>query len=147
MFSFFQGLPVTVKLDNLKSGIIKPDLYDPKVNRSYRELSEHYGFFIDPCRVASPQDKGIVERDVQTIREEFRKMLAINPLLTLSDANQQIKNWIINTYGQRKHGTTHLHPYHTFTSIEQPKLLSLPPDEYEISEWKTAIVHPDHTSR
>lgn len=144
MFSFFQGLPVTVKLDNLKSGIIKPDLYDPKVNRSYRELSEHYGFFIDPCRVASPQDKGIVERDVQTIREEFRKMLAINPLLTLSDANQQIKNWIINTYGQRKHGTTHLHPYHTFTSIEQPKLLSLPPDEYEISEWKTAIVHPDH---
>lgn len=144
MFRFFRGMPVSVKLDNLKSGIIKPDLYDPRINRSYSELSEHYGFFIDPCRVASPQDKGIVERDVQTIREEFRKMLAVNPLITLSEANARIKDWIINTYGRRKHGTTQLEPYKVFTETEQPELLSLPADEFEIPEWKTAIVHPDH---
>lgn len=144
MFRFFQGVPVSVKLDNLKSGVIKPDLYDPRINRSYLELSEYYGFFIDPCRVASPQDKGIVERDVQTIREEFRKMLAINPLLTLAEANMKIKDWITNVYGRRKHGTTQLEPYKVFTETEQPKLLSLPLDEFEISEWKIATVHPDH---
>ncbi|MDP4195004.1 MAG: IS21 family transposase [Bacteroidota bacterium] len=136
MFNFFQGLPVTLKLDNLKSGVVKPDLYDPKINKAYAEMAEHYGLFLDPCRVASPKDKGIVERDVQTIREEFRKMLAINPMISLSEANAQIKNWIINVYGKRKHGTTQEEPYNTFKQIEQPKLLSLPLDEYSISEWK-----------
>lgn len=144
MFNYFGGTAVTIKLDNLKSGVIKPDLYDPKINRAYAEMAEHYGLFLDPCRVAKPKDKGIVERDVQTVREEFRKLLSINPLLTISEANIAIKNWAINIYGQRKHGTTNQCPYFLFKEIEQPVLLSLPEDEYEISEWKTAIVHPDH---
>ncbi|MCU7518088.1 MAG: IS21 family transposase [Ignavibacteria bacterium] len=144
MFRFFGGVPVTIKLDNLKSGVIKPDLYDPNLNRAYAEMAEHYGLFLDPCRVASPQDKGIVERDVQTIREEFRKMLALNPLLTLSEANEGILSWIENLYGRRKHGTTQEEPYTLFLKEEKPRLLSLPMDEYEISEWKMATVHPDH---
>lgn len=71
-------------------------------------------------------------------------MLAINPLLTLAEANMKIKDWITNVYGRRKHGTTQLEPYKVFTETEQPKLLSLPLDEFEISEWKIATVHPDH---
>lgn len=144
MFRFFGGVPVTIKLDNLKSGVIKPDLYDPNLNRAYSEMAEHYGLFLDPCRVASPQDKGIVERDVQTIREEFRKMLALNPLITMAEVNLGILSWIENVYGRRKHGTTQEEPYTVFLKEEKPKLLSLPMDEYEISEWKTATVHPDH---
>jgi len=144
MFNFFQGLPVTIKLDNLKSGVIKPDLYDPKINRAYAEMAEHYGLFLDPCRVASPQDKGIVERDVQTVREEFRKMLAINPLVSLREVNPAIKNWIVQVYGKRKHGTTQQEPYTVFRTVEQPELLSLPPEEYVIAQWKEATVHPDH---
>jgi len=144
MFNFFRGLPVTIKLDNLKSGVIKPDLYDPKINRAYAEMAEHYGLFLDPCRVASPQDKGIVERDVQTGREEFRKMLAINPLMTISEANAGIKNWIVNVYGKRNHGTTQEEPYTVFKTVEQPLLLSLPLEEYIIAQWKEATVHPDH---
>jgi transposase len=144
MFRFFQGVPVTLKLDNLKSGVIKPDLYDPNLNRAYAEMAEHYGLFLDPCRIVSPKDKGIVERDVQTIREEFRKMLALNPLISLTEVNQGILAWVENVYGKRKHGTTQEEPYHVFLNEEKSKLLSLPMDEYEISEWKTATVHPDH---
>lgn len=144
MFNYFGGVPVTVKLDNLKSGVIKPDLYDPKMNRAYAEMAVHYGLFLDPCRVASPKDKGIVERDVQTVREEFKKLLAVNPLLTISEANKEIRHWAINTYGFRKHGTTNEEPYKVFTETEKPELIRLPEDEYEISLWTTATVHPDH---
>jgi hypothetical protein len=28
--------------DNLKAGVCKPDLYDPKINRGYAELARHY---------------------------------------------------------------------------------------------------------
>lgn len=143
MFKFFGGVTKTITLDNLKAGVIKPDLYDPKINRTYSEMAEHYGCFINPCRVASPKDKGKVERDVQTIREEFTKMLVLNPSLRLSEANYKIKDWLINEYGKRKHGTTQLQPFDFFTEVESPCLISLPVDAYEISEWKQAKVHPD----
>ncbi|MFC1724551.1 IS21 family transposase [candidate division KSB1 bacterium] len=106
MFNFFGGIPKTIVIDNLKTGVIKPDLYDPKLNRAYLEMAEHYHCFIDPCRVASPKDKGKVERDVQTIREQFKKLLALNPHITLIEANNSIKGWLVNDYGRKKHGTT-----------------------------------------
>ena len=143
MFRFFGGLTKTIALDNLKAGVITPDLYDPKINRTYAEMAEHYGCFLNPCRVASPQDKGKVERDVQTIREEFTKMVVLNPTLTLIEANYRIKDWLINEYGNRKHGTTDQKPYEYFKEVESPCLIPLPIDEYEISEWKQAKVHPD----
>jgi hypothetical protein len=143
MFRFFGGVTKTIALDNLKAGVIKPDLYDPQINRSYAEMGLHYGTFINPCRPGKPKDKGKVERDVQTIREEFKKMFAINASITIAEANYQIKQWLINEYGQRKHGTTQLKPYEFFKEVEVPCLLPLPEQEYEISEWKQAKVHPD----
>ena len=50
--------------DNLKTGVDKPDLYDPKINRSYAELAEHYGTLVDPARAAKPKDKPRVERPI-----------------------------------------------------------------------------------
>src|SRR4030042_5306885 len=94
MFQAFGGVPKTIALDNLKSGVITPDLYDPRLNRAYREMAEHYNCFIDPCRVASPKDKGKVERDVQTVREQFRKLAAINPNIPLAEANAAIQKWM-----------------------------------------------------
>ena len=79
MFSFFGGTTETLRIGNLKSGIIKPGLYNPRLNRTFREMSEYYGVFIDSCRVAAPTDKPIAGRDVQTVREEFRKMIVKNP--------------------------------------------------------------------
>jgi len=144
MFDWFRGVPKTVVIDNLKAGVIKPDLYDPKLNRAYAEMAEHYGCFIDPCRVASPKDKGKVERDVQTIREQFRKLLALNPNITLAEANRAIKEWLVSSYGRKKHGTTNQEPFQLFTDTEQPLMQSLPEEPYEAALWKEATVHPDH---
>jgi transposase len=56
-FDFFNGVPARLVPDNLKTGVDKPDLYDPKLNRSYAELAEHYDTLIDPARAAKPKDK------------------------------------------------------------------------------------------
>jgi transposase len=144
MFEFFGGVPHRLSLDNLKNGAIKADLYDPKLNRTYQEMSEHYGCFIDPCRVSHPKDKGKVEPDVQTVRQQFRKLLLTHPSLTLAQANQLIQQWAIHDYGQKDHGTTHVKPYPTFSDLEQPQLKPLPHQPFDISQWKQAKVHPDH---
>ena len=144
MFHTFGGVPKIIAVDNLKAGVITPDLYNPRLNRAYREMAEHYNCFIDPCRVASPKDKGKVERDVQTIREQFKKLAAINPHITIDEANAAIKKWIITEYGTKKHGTTNQKPYLLFTETEQPLLSPLPIEPYEAALWKEATVHPDH---
>jgi transposase len=45
--------------DNLRTGVDRPDLYDPKINRSYGELATHYGVLIDPARARKPRDKAL----------------------------------------------------------------------------------------
>jgi transposase len=61
-FDFFGRVPGRVVPDNLKVGVVKANLYEPLVNRSYRELADHYGVLIDPARVRAPRDKPHVER-------------------------------------------------------------------------------------
>jgi len=46
--------------DNLRTGVDKPDLYDPRINRSYAELAAHYGTLVDPARSRKPRDKEVV---------------------------------------------------------------------------------------
>lgn len=144
MFEYFEGVTQRLVIDNLKNGVIKADLYDPRLNRTYQEMAEHYHYFIDPCRVRHPKDKGKVERDVQTIRDQFRKLLALYPQLDIQQANRHIKSWLTQQYGQRPHGTTQLKPYVTFIELEQPTLQQLPSEPFVIAQWKQATVHPDH---
>lgn len=63
-FTFFGGAPRVLRLDNLKTGVLRPDIYDPRLNRAYAELAEHYGELLDPCRAGKPKDKAHVERAV-----------------------------------------------------------------------------------
>ena len=144
MFEYFGGVPQRIVLDNLKAGVITPSLYDPHINRAYQELAEHYDFFIDTCRVAHPQDKGKVERDVRTVRQAVRKLLGLNPGASIAELNRLVKHWCVEEYGQKPHGTIREHPYVVFTERERPLLKMLPPDRFEIAEWKQATVHPDH---
>jgi len=39
----------------LKTGVDRPDLYDPRINRAYEELAAHYGVIPDPAREVPPK--------------------------------------------------------------------------------------------
>ena len=101
MFEFFGGVPKHIVIDNLKDGVIKPDLYEPKLNRLYQEFAEHYGFFIDPARVRHPKDKGKVERAVPVVREMFRKLKALYSPLEIARANYFATEWTLLENGPR----------------------------------------------
>lgn len=143
MFEFFGGVPKRIVIDNLKDGVLKPDLYDPKLNRLYQELAEHYGFFVDTARVRHPKDKGKVERAVPVVRELFRKLKALHPVLEIARANHLAKEWALLENGLKVHGTTGLKPAAVFHELEKPVLHSLPERGFEIATWKEAKVHAD----
>ena len=94
--------------------------------------------------MADPKGKGKVERDVQTVRNQFRKMMALDNKLDIHQANQKIKQWCLQQYGQKEHGTTHQQPYQVFIEQEQTFLKPLPNDRFYIPHWKEVTVHADH---
>ncbi|MBA3257070.1 MAG: DDE-type integrase/transposase/recombinase [Pyrinomonadaceae bacterium] len=49
-----------VVLDNLREGVLTPDIYEPTLNPLYRDLLAHYGAVAMPCRVRDPDRKGKV---------------------------------------------------------------------------------------
>lgn len=143
MGEFYQGFTQTLRMDNLKAAVIKPDLWDPSLNRSLVEVAEHYGFFIDPCRVARPKEKGKVERQVPVARELFRRLKHLSPSASLGQLNAQAVQWSCSEYGMKRHGTTGARPWQVYQQTEKATLKELPPQRFEVGVWKPSTVHPD----
>lgn len=59
------GVCQYVVLDNLKAGVLHPDIYEPELNLIYAEMLRHNGVVADPCRVRDPNRKGSVESAIQ----------------------------------------------------------------------------------
>ncbi|WP_367209021.1 IS21 family transposase [Sphingobacterium sp. R2] len=72
-FEYFGGVPRTVKLDNLKSGVTIPDLYEPELQRRYSEFLSYYSCAGIACRPRRPQDKGKVESSIKYVKNNFLK--------------------------------------------------------------------------
>jgi transposase len=58
------GATRVVVLDNLREGVLVPDVYDPTLNPLYRDVLAHYGAVAMPCRVRDADRKGKVESAV-----------------------------------------------------------------------------------
>lgn len=63
-FRALGGVVSYVVLDNLKEGVIRPDIYAPELNPVYAAMLAHYGALADPCRVGDPNRKGTVENAI-----------------------------------------------------------------------------------
>ena len=137
-FEFFNGIPTKVIIDNLKAAIVKACWHDPVVQRSYGECAEDYGFIISPCPPRDPKKKGIVESGVKYIKRNF---LPLKEFRGLSDANQQLKEWILNVAGTRIHGTTRQPPLTLFNETERHILKKLPVNPPELAIWAKAKLH------
>jgi transposase len=140
-FQFFQGVPMRIVLDNLKSGILRPNTYDPVFNRAYGECAKHYGFIIDPAKIARGDHKGKVERKIPVVRQQF---LSSEDFGDIRDANEKVRQWCLQDYGMQVHGTIRKKPFEVFHTEEQPLLKRLPAEKFDMPLWKEAKVHPDH---
>jgi transposase len=140
-FAFFGGVPARLVPDNLKTGVDKPDLYDPKLNRSYAELAAHYGCLIDPARAVKPRDKARVERPMPYVRDSFWRGREFTSLDQMQSA---AAGWSADVAGQRRcrplEGAA---PAAVFEATERDALRPLPADPFVLATWATAKIGPD----
>lgn len=139
-FAYFSGVPQRIVLDNLKAGIVRASVEDPVVQRSYRDLAEHYNFLVAPNRPRTPQHKGKVESGVHYVERNF---LAGQTFADLTEANVKALSWVEKTASQRIHGTTKAKPIVRFEGIEKAVLQPLPATPYDLAVWKQVLVHRD----
>ena len=137
-FEFFGGVPEKVVIDNLKSAITKACWRDPKVQRSYAELAEGYDFLVSPCPPNEPKKKGRVEAGVKYIKRNF---MPLREFRSLADANRQLRQWIMETAGNRIHGTTKQKPLTLFAEAEKHLLKTLPDKPPELVVWSEHKLH------
>jgi transposase len=140
-FQFFGGVPARLVPDNLKTGVDKPDLYDPKLNRSYAELAAHYGCLIDPARALKPRDKARVERPMPYVRDSFWRG---REFASLEAMQAEAARWSLEVAGQRAcrplEGAA---PAVVFSAVEKDALRPLPAGPFVLATWATAKIGPD----
>lgn len=140
-FAFFGGVPARLVPDNLKTGVERPDLYDPKINRSYAELAAHYGTLVDPARARKPRDKAHVERPMPYVRDSFWRG---REFASLADMRTEAVRWSREVAGTRAcrplEGAA---PGAVFAAVEQQALRLLPAASFVLATWSSARVGPD----
>ena len=128
-----------VVLDNLKEGVLVPDIYDPALNPLYRDVLTHYGCVALPCRIQDPDRKGKVERGVGHAKNTPLKGKRFE---SLEEAQAYLDRWETSCADTRIHGTTK-RQVATMFAEEKPILLPLPLEPFRYYQHGQRVVHLD----
>lgn len=137
-FEYLGGSTTAIVPDNLKSGVTKPDYYDPEINPAYRDLAEHYGSVVLPARVRKPRDKAKVENAVQQVERWVLAPLRNHTFHSIAEMNLAIRerlDWLNDRPVAKLDGSRRS----VFAEVDKPALKPLPPKRFEIAEWKTHV--------
>jgi transposase len=137
-FSYFGGATRIVRPDNLKEGVVDPDIYDPKINQLYAAALAHYGSVAVPYRPYAPDLKGKVESSIGYVQGALKG----KRFESIDEQNAYLLNWNERWASTRIHGTTKRQVRAMFEE-ERPFLLPLPPTRFEYYRIGERTVHFD----
>jgi transposase len=132
------GSVTVVILDNLREGVLTPDIYDPTLNPLYRDVLAHYGVVALPCRVGDPDRKGKVESAIGHTQAALKGLR----FETLAEAQAYLDRWDARWADTRIHGTTKRQVAAMFVE-ERPTLRPLPVEPFRYYQFGTRTVHLD----
>ena len=99
---YFGGSTRYVVLDNLKEGVLKPDLYEPELNPVYAATLAHYEVVADPARVRDPNRKGTVENAIGHTQATALKGRRFD---SIEEQNTFLEHWETKWAASRIHGS------------------------------------------
>lgn len=140
-FRYFGGCVLYVVLDNLKEGVLKPDIYEPELNRLYAEVLKHYQVVADPARVRDPNRKGTVESAIQHTQSTALKGRRFE---SIEEQNEFLAHWEQNWAAKRIHGREKRQVEAMFQE-EKPHLKPLPVANFRYFQEGSRTVGDDTT--
>ena len=136
MLSFFNGVPIKIVCDNLKTGVIShPKEGEIILNQVYESFSQHYVLAIMPCGVRKPKQKASVEGNVGKIASAIIARLRNKTFRNLNELevalNKELKNFNDQKFQKREGSRTEI-----FNEYEKERLRPLPDMPFEIYKWE-----------
>jgi transposase len=135
-FRSFGGSVTYVVLDNLKQGVIKPDLYEPQLNPVYAAVLAHYDCTADVCRVEDPDRKGTVESAIKHTQATALKGRKFN---FIEEQNAWLAHWEERWAAPRIHGRKKRQVLSMFLE-EKPHLQPLPIEGFRFFRQESRTV-------
>ncbi len=140
-FRYFGGCPQYVVLDNLKEGVITPDIYEPQLNRLYGAMLAHYGVVADPARIHDPNRKGSVESAIQHTQATALKGRRFE---SIESQNTYLLHWEEKWAALRIHGRAKRQVEEMFQE-ERAHLKALPLEGFRYFKEGVRTVQDDTT--
>jgi transposase len=141
---YFGAVPELLVPDQLRSAVSQPHRYEPEINATYAELSQHYGTAVVPARPRKPKDKAKVEGGVLLAQRWILACLRNRQFFSLEELNAAIRELLerLNTRPfQKLEGCRRS----AFETLDRPAMKPLPSRRYELGEWKLKVgVNLDH---
>lgn len=128
---YFGGVPSAIVPDNLKSGVIKPCIYEPELNALFSDFAEYYRTAVIPARVRKPKDKAHVENAVKIAYRRIFAPLRNRQFHTLKELNLAIAEKL-EDHNNKKLTKMTVSRRELFEEVEREELRSLPLESYPL---------------
>lgn len=143
LVEFLGGTPHALVPDQLKSGVVLASRYEPGIQRTYEEWSQHYATTVLPARPIKPRDKAKVEGGVLIAQRWILARLRNVTCFSLDELNEHIaalvadlNNRVMKRYGKSRR--------ELFEDLDRPALIGLPADRFLHGDWSRAQVRLDY---
>lgn len=134
-FEFFGGVPRSVLIDNLKTGVTERIDSLVRFNESYLVFARHFGFRPLAANIRRGNEKGRVERSIRYIRENF---IAAREKRDLGVLNKQAEEWCLLVSAKRPWPQERSRT--VFDAFGEEKLMPLPQENRFVFERKMVRV-------
>lgn len=143
LVDFLGGAPRAVVPDQLKSGVVIASRYEPGIQRTYEEWSQHYATTILPARPMKPRDKAKVEGGVLIAQRWILARLRNITCFSLDEVNEHIARLVadLNDRVMKRYGKSRRQ---LFDELDRPALTALPTDRFIYGDWSKATVKLDY---
>jgi transposase len=128
--AFFGGTPRTIVYDNLKSVVLWRRGAEVTFNPAFLPFADRYEFRPLPTWPGEPHEKGLVERPILYLKDNF---WAGRKFAGMEDLHGQGMTWRDRKCNVRIHSGLDERPIDRF-ELERSRLLALPPEPYQAEE-------------
>lgn len=145
-FEEFGGTPRMLVPDNCLTAVVRGDRRVCEVNGTYESFAAHYGCAVLPARVREPRDKNTAEAAVDLVETWAIAPSSEEAFYTLEEFNGYLRervDWLnARPFSDREGSRADF-----LEGVERERLQPLPPQRYELYEWRRAKVPPDYHVR
>ncbi|WP_345948853.1 IS21 family transposase [Mucilaginibacter sp. PAMB04274] len=143
---YIGGVPEAIVPDNLKAAVTKSNRYEPTLNETFEDFSNHYCTTILPARAFRPRDKALVEGAVRIIYTRIYVPLRKNVYHSLKELNAAIHE-LLEEHNNRLMQSRPYSRRQQFEEVERETLMPLPVLRYELKkQFHATVMKNGHVS-